>query len=218
MYRPNATGQIEIICGSMFSGKTEELIRRLRRARIARQRIQVFKPAVDNRWEKEAVVTHSQDRFDAIVVADSAELLRLVDDRTDVIGVDEVQFFDSGIVAVLDKLANRGARVICAGLDQDYLGQPFEPVPQLMAIAEYVTKTLAVCVRCGAPANRSQRMQGEGARVLVGASESYEPRCRRCFEPELARQLDMQLSGPPLEEAVHHPPQVPEDPTHRGSR
>jgi thymidine kinase len=212
MYRPNPSGQIEVICGSMFSGKTEELIRRLRRARIARQRIQVFKPGVDNRWEREAVVTHSQDRFDAIVVADSAELLRMVDDRTDVVGVDEVQFFDAGIVGVLDKLANRGTRVIVAGLDQDYLGQPFEPVPQLMAIAEYVTKTLAVCVRCGAPANRSQRMNAQGARVLVGAAEAYEPRCRRCFEPELARQLDMQLSTEPA--AEHEVPRAPEDPSH----
>ena len=218
MYRTNPSGQIEVICGSMFSGKTEELIRRLRRARIARQRIQVFKPAVDNRWEREAVVTHSQDRFDAIVVADSAELLRMVDDRTDVVGVDEVQFFDAGIVGVLDKLANRGTRVIVAGLDQDYLGQPFEPVPQLMAIAEYVTKTLAVCVRCGAPANRSQRMRAQGARVLVGASEAYEPRCRRCFEPELARQLDMQLSTEPATEHGHGAPQAPDDPSHGAPR
>jgi thymidine kinase len=196
MFRHHTTGQIEVICGSMFSGKTEELIRRLRRAHFARQRIQVFKPALDSRWEREAVVSHAQERFDAKVVADSAELLRSVDDRTDVVGVDEVQFFDPGIVAVLDKLANRGKRVICAGLDQDYLGRPFEPMPQIMAIAEYVTKTLAVCVRCGAPANRSQRLLGEGTRVLVGAGEAYEPRCRRCFEPELTRQLDMELGAP----------------------
>jgi len=181
----------------MFSGKTEELIRRLRRARIARQRIQVFKPALDDRWDKAAVVTHTQDSFDAIVVADSAELLRMVDDRTDVVGVDEVQFFDPGIVSVLDKLANRGKRVIVAGLDQDYLGRPFEPMPQIMAVAEYVTKTLAVCVRCGEPANRSQRVLDKGTRVLVGASEAYEPRCRRCFEPELTRQIDMELGESP---------------------
>jgi len=188
-----ATGQIEVICGSMFSGKTEELIRRLRRARIARQRIQVFKPGTDDRYEKEAVVSHAQDRFDAQMVKSSVELLRAVDDRTDVIGVDEVQFFDPGIIEVLDKLANRGKRVIVAGLDQDYLGRPFEPMPQIMAIAEYVTKTLAVCVRCGEPANRSQRLIATDDRVLVGAGEAYEPRCRRCFEPDLARQLDIGL-------------------------
>jgi len=194
-YGTGQTGQIEVICGSMFSGKTEELIRRLRRAGFARQRIQVFKPGADDRYEKEAVVSHTQDRFEAKIVASSTELLRAVDDRTEVIGVDEVQFFDGGIVEVLDKLANRGKRVICAGLDQDYLGRPFEPMPQLMAIAEHVTKTLAVCVRCGAPANRSQRLVAGDSRVLVGASDAYEPRCRRCFEPDLGRQLDIDL-GP----------------------
>jgi thymidine kinase len=194
MYVPAGVGQIEVICGSMFSGKTEELIRRLRRARIARQRVQVFKPALDARWDAEAVVTHAQDRFEAVRVTDSAALLRAVEERTEVVGVDEVQFFDAGIVAVLDRIASSGRRVIVAGLDQDYLGQPFEPMPQIMAIAEYVTKTLAVCVRCGAPANRSQRLLAmDAGRVLVGAAEAYEPRCRRCFDPELGRQLDMAL-------------------------
>ncbi len=192
-YGQGQTGQIEVICGSMFSGKTEELIRRLRRAGFARQRIQVFKPGADDRYDKEAVVSHAQDRFEAKMVTTSADLLRAVDDRTEVVGVDEVQFFDTGIVEVLDKLANRGLRVICAGLDQDYLGRPFEPMPQIMAIAEYVTKTLAVCVRCGAPANRSQRLVNGESRVLVGASDAYEPRCRRCFEPDLGRQLDIDL-------------------------
>ncbi len=193
-YGTGQMGQIEVICGSMFSGKTEELIRRLRRAVFARQRIQVFKPGTDDRYAREAVVSHAQERFDARVIATSAELLRAVDDRTEVVGVDEVQFFDAGIVEVLDKLANRGVRVICAGLDQDYLGRPFEPMPQLMAIAEYVTKTLAVCVRCGAPANRSQRLVAAEGRVLVGAADAYEPRCRRCFEPDLGRQLDIDLA------------------------
>jgi len=188
-------GQVEVICGSMFSGKTEELIRRLKRARIARQRVQIFKPGVDDRYSQEHVTSHSQDRVEASVVGSSEELLRLVDDRTEVVGIDEVQFFDAGIVDVIDKLANRGKRVIVAGLDQDYLGRPFEPVPQIMAIAEHVTKTLAVCVRCGAPANRSQRLVSGDGRVLVGATESYEPRCRRCFEPELARQLDLDMSS-----------------------
>ncbi|MCB9733635.1 MAG: thymidine kinase [Deltaproteobacteria bacterium] len=197
MYARYTVGQIEVICGSMFSGKTEELIRRLRRANIARQRVQVFKPGIDDRYGKEHVTSHTQDRVDAQVVGSSAELLRLVDDRTEVVGVDEVQFFDSGIVEVVDKLANQGKRVIVAGLDQDYLGRPFEPMPQIMAIAEHVTKTLAVCVRCGAPANRSQRLLGGDNRVLVGAQDTYEPRCRRCFEPELARQLDMNLGASP---------------------
>ncbi|MFO0748971.1 MAG: thymidine kinase [Myxococcota bacterium] len=188
-----AQGQIEVICGPMFSGKTEELIRRLRRARIARQRIQVFKPALDARFGTDAVVSHTQDRFDAKVLSGSADLLKAVDDRTDVVGVDEVQFFDPGIVEVLETLANRGVRVIAAGLDQDYLGRPFEPMPQIMAVAEVVTKTLAVCVRCGAPAGRSQRLTSSEGRVLVGAAESYEPRCRRCFEPDLSRQLDFEL-------------------------
>jgi thymidine kinase len=198
-------GQVEVICGSMFSGKTEELIRRLRRARIARQRVQVFKPAVDDRYGKEHVTSHSQDRVEAEVVRSSEELLRKVDDRTEVVGIDEVQFFDAGIVDVIDKLANRGKRVIVAGLDQDYLGRPFEPVPQIMAIAEHVTKTLAVCVRCGAPANRSQRLVSGDDRVFVGATESYEPRCRRCFEPELARQLDLGA-----EFGHRHPPTEPD--------
>ncbi|TNF33113.1 MAG: thymidine kinase [Deltaproteobacteria bacterium] len=190
-------GQVEVICGSMFSGKTEELIRRLRRARIARQRVQVFKPAVDDRYGKEHVTSHTQDRVEALVVHSAEELLKKVDDRTEVVGIDEVQFFDAAIVDVIDKLANRGKRVIVAGLDQDYLGRPFEPVPQIMAIAEHVTKTLAVCVRCGAPANRSQRLVSGDGRVLVGATEVYEPRCRRCFEPELARQLDLAMEPGP---------------------
>lgn len=193
MYPRWAQGQIEVICGPMFSGKTEELIRRLRRARIARQRIQVFKPTIDVRFGTDAVISHSQDRFEAKILTSSQEVLKAVDDRTDVVGVDEVQFFDAGIVEVLEALANRGVRVIAAGLDQDYLGRPFEPMPQIMAVAEVVTKTLAVCVRCGAPAGRSQRLSAGEGRVLVGASESYEPRCRRCFEPDLSRQLDIEL-------------------------
>jgi len=188
-------GQLEVICGSMFSGKSEELIRRLRRARIARQRVQVFKPDVDTRSGDADVTSHSHDRMGAQVVVSSEEILRAVMDRTEVVGIDEVQFFDAGIVEVVDKLANMGKRVIVAGLDQDYLGRPFEPMPQLMAIAEYVTKTLAVCVRCGAPANRSQRIVHGDGRVLVGAADAYEARCRRCFEPELARQLDMDLAA-----------------------
>jgi thymidine kinase len=187
-------GQIEVICGSMFSGKSEELIRRLRRARIARQRLQVFTPAVDTRSSERQIESHSEQRLEAEVVASSHEVLQNVYDRTEVVGIDEVQFFDPGIVEVVDKLANMGKRVIVAGLDQDYLGRPFDPMPPIMAIAEYVTKTLAVCMRCGAPANRSQRLVAADSRVLVGAREAYEARCRRCFEPDFARQLDFDLT------------------------
>lgn len=196
MYSPYPLGQIEVICGSMFSGKSEELIRRLRRAQLARQRVQVFTPTVDDRWGGgEEIASHSEQRLRAVPVNSSAEILRAVLDRTEVVGIDEVQFFDAGVVDVINKLANMGKRVIVAGLDQDYRGRPFDPMPQIMAVAEYVTKTLAVCVRCGAPANRSQRLVAEGTRVLVGASDAYEARCRRCFEPDLARQMAMDLSA-----------------------
>ena len=190
-------GHIELIVGSMFSGKSEELIRRLRRAEIARRRIQVFKPRIDVRYAEEAIASHSELRFDAIAVQSSADILRLLDDRVEVVGIDEAQFFDDGIVAVCERLANLGKRVVVAGLDQDYLGRPFEPVPTLMAVAEYVTKTLAVCVRCGAPANRSQRLVSSGERVVVGAGQTYEARCRRCFEPELSQQLQLDVSDEP---------------------
>ncbi|MCB9786947.1 MAG: thymidine kinase [Deltaproteobacteria bacterium] len=200
MYARYPMGQIEVICGSMFSGKSEELIRRIRRARIARQRVQVFKPTLDTRDADDEITSHSSMRLDATMIASSEAILRAVDDRTDVVGIDEVQFFDPGIVEVVDKLANLGKRVIVAGLDQDYLGRPFDPMPQMLAIAEYVTKTLAVCARCGAPANRSQRLVGDNGRVLVGASDAYEARCRRCFEPDLSRQLDMSLGDEPAAE------------------
>ena len=193
MFPRYALGQIEVICGCMFSGKSEELIRRLRRAQIARQRVQIFKPEVDTRSGDDFVTTHSDTRLSARLVSSSNDILKGVHDRTEVVGIDEVQFFDAGVVQVVDKLANMGKRVIVAGLDQDYLGRPFEPMPQMMAIAEYVTKTLAVCTRCGAPANRSQHIVSGDGRVLVGAGDTYEARCRRCFEPDLARQLGMDL-------------------------
>ena len=193
-------GQIEVICGSMFSGKSEELIRRLKRARIARQRIQVFKPHIDTRSGDSTVTSHSDMKIQANIVDSSDAILRGVHDRTDIVGINEVQFFDRGVVDVVNKLANLGKRVIVAGLDQDYLGRPFDPMPQLMAIAEYVTKTLAVCSRCGAPANRSQRLATDNGRVMVGAGESYEARCRRCFEPDLSRQIGMDLSASGPEE------------------
>ncbi|HOA12587.1 MAG TPA: thymidine kinase [Myxococcota bacterium] len=184
---------LEVICGPMFSGKSEELIRRLRRAQIARQRVQVFKPAIDNRYSQDCIVSHSELSLQARVVNSSAEILDLLDDRVEVVGIDEVQFFDQGIIRVCDKLANLGKRVIVAGLDTDFRGIPFEPVPQLMAIADYVTKTLAVCHRCGAPASRTQRMSATRDRVVVGAVDCYEARCRRCHDPDLPDQLTMSL-------------------------
>ncbi|RMG50778.1 MAG: thymidine kinase [Acidobacteria bacterium] len=180
------TGWIEVICGGMFSGKTEELIRRLRRAQIARQRVQIFKPAIDTRYEEHQLVSHSQMRIDAESVNSAQEIMERVREDTEVVGIDEGQFFDLDLVDVCNRLANQGKRVIVAGLDQDYMGQPFEPMPQLLAVAEYITKTLAICVKCGNPANHSQRLVESTDRVLVGASGIYEPRCRRCFVPGAA--------------------------------
>jgi thymidine kinase len=179
-------GWIEVVTGSMFSGKSEELIRRLRRAQIARQKVQIFKPLVDNRYGDDHIVSHSDMRIASRTVRSSDELLKLVDDDTEVVGIDEGQFFDMNLPAVCNELANRGKRVIVAGLDQDYLGRPFEPMPQLLAIAEYITKTLAICVVCGNPANHTQRLVASSDRVLVGATGVYEARCRHCFDPKLA--------------------------------
>lgn len=180
-------GWVEVICGSMFSGKSEELIRRLRRAEIARQRVQVFKPRLDDRFGDEHIVSHNRQRLPSQVVATSRELLAAVDDETRVVGIDEAQFYDEELVDVCQQLADGGKRVIVAGLDQDYAGRPFEPIPQLLAVAEYITKTRAICVRCGAPANHSQRLIASRERVVVGAEDVYEARCRACFDPDLAR-------------------------------
>ena len=184
--RPQHCGWIEVVTGSMFSGKTEELIRRLRRAQIARQRVQVFKPGIDSRFGDDHITSHSEMRLRSDNVATSRELLERVSDDTEVVGIDEGQFFDAELPAVCNTLADQGKRVIVAGLDQDYLGKPFEPMPQLLAIAEYITKTLAICVVCGNPANHTQRLVVSSERVLVGASGTYEARCRSCFDPRLA--------------------------------
>ena len=184
--RPSGPGSIEVICGSMFSGKSEELIRRLTRAKIARQRVQVFKPRIDDRYSDVEVVSHGGLRLTAYAVSSSGEVLEKTQDRTEVVGIDEAQFFDAGIVEVAGRLADLGKRVVVAGLDQDYLGRPFEPMPALMAAAEEVTKTRAICVRCGAPASRTQRLVDSTERVVVGAAGVYEARCRRCFEPGVA--------------------------------
>ena len=163
------TGWIEVICGSMYSGKTEELIRRLKRALYGQQRVQVFKPQIDNRYDELAVVSHSQLKISATSVQHALQILEAVEADTKVVGIDEVQFFGMELVSVVQVLASRGLRVICAGLDQDYQGKPFEPMPQLLAIAELITKELAVCVVCGNPANRSQRLTHSEERVVVGA-------------------------------------------------
>ncbi len=182
-HRINNPGWIEVIAGSMFSGKSEELIRRLRRAKIARLKVQVFKPRIDVRYAHDYIVSHSEMRHESTAVDTAAELLARVDAATEVVGIDEAQFFDNDLVAVVNELAARGIRVVIAGLDQDYTGNPFEPVPQLLAVAEYITKTHAICVRCGQPANYSQRIVENPNRVAVGAADMYEARCRRCFVP-----------------------------------
>ncbi len=192
--RPGTTGWIEVVCGSMFSGKTEELIRRLRRAQIARQRVQIFKPTIDVRYSDDQIVSHSEMRLRSEVVGSAAEILERLDPRSEVIGIDEAQFFDNQLVEVCNRLADLGKRVIVAGLDKDYLGKPFEPIPQLLAVAEYVEKTLAICVKCGNPANYTQRLIESTDRVLVGASGTYEARCRRCFEPILTPQQNPENS------------------------
>ncbi|MDP3237125.1 MAG: thymidine kinase [Myxococcales bacterium] len=177
---PKDIGWIEVICGSMFSGKTEELIRRIKRALYGKQRVQVFKPQIDNRYDELAVVSHSQLKVIATPVQRAEEILQLLRPDTEVVGIDEVQFLGPDVVQVCEAIAARGVRVICAGLDQDYQGKPFEPMPQLLAVSEYITKELAICVVCGNPANRSQRLADSQERVLVGASSSYEARCRKC--------------------------------------
>jgi thymidine kinase len=176
-------GRIEVVAGGMFSGKSEELVRRLRRAEIARQRVQVFKPSLDTRDEPDRLVTRDRRALVASTVADSAALNAAIDPATEVVGIDEVQFFDLGIVAVLTALADRGVRVVVAGLDQDFRRQPFGPMPAILAIAEYVDKIHAVCVQCGGPASYSFRIAGGGEQVLVGDTEAYEARCRGCYEP-----------------------------------
>lgn len=171
------TGHLEVICGSMFSGKTEELIRRIRRAEIAKQRVKVFKPKIDNRYSEFSIVSHSEQSYPSEVIENAEEILEKSFD-VEIIGIDEAQFFDNNLVQVCQSLADSGKRVIVAGLDQDYKAIPFEPIPQLLAIAEYITKTMAICVICGAPANRTQRVSKSSDRVLVGGENYYEARCR----------------------------------------
>jgi len=181
---PKDTGWIEVITGCMFSGKTEELIRRLRRAQIAKQKVKIFKPKIDARYSKDSIVSHNDQSLPSILIDDIVEVLDYANDAQ-VIGIDEAQFFNEGIIGICNRLASKGKRVIIAGLDQDYKGKPFEPIPQLLAIAEYITKQHAICVVCGNPADKTQRKTSDPNRVVVGASEIYEARCRKChYIPE----------------------------------
>ena len=181
---PRDTGGIEVITGCMFSGKTEELIRRLRRAQIAKQQVKIFKPKIDTRFADDSIVSHSEQSLPSIQIKDINDAMELSDDAQ-VIGIDEAQFFSEDIINVCTELADKGKRVIVAGLDQDYRGIPFEPIPHLLAIAEYITKSLAICVECGNPADKTQRKTTSSERVIVGASDIYEARCRKChYIPE----------------------------------
>lgn len=181
-------GWIEVICGPMFSGKSEELIRRLRRTEIARQRVQIFKPGIDQRYSDNHIVSHSELKIRSAGVKDAAELESRLDLRTEVIGIDEAQFLGDGIVPLVVRLADMGKRIVIAGLDTDYLGRPFHPMPELLAVADEITKTLAICMQCGNPAKHTQRLIASEELVVVGAAGMYEARCRRCFEPNLAKE------------------------------
>jgi thymidine kinase len=186
MYGPKDHGWVEVIVGPMYSGKSEELIRRIRRTKIAKQKVQVFKPEIDNRYSKEDVVSHCGGKVEAVPVKDSSEILNILEADTQVVAIDEVQFFDEGIIDIITTLADNNIRVICAGLDTDFRGVPFGSIPVLLAIAEFVDKIQAICIVCGNPATRTQRLiNGKPARyedpiLLIGATESYEARCRKC--------------------------------------
>ena len=185
-FAKGSLGWIEVICGPMFSGKSEELIRRLRRAEIARQRVQIFKPGIDQRYSEDHIVSHSELKIRSDSVRDAAELEAKLDRRVEVIGIDEAQFLGEGIVDAVVQLADIGKRIVIAGLDTDYLGRPFHPMPELLAVADEITKTLAICMQCGNPAKHTQRLVASEDLIVVGAAGMYEARCRRCFEPNLA--------------------------------
>ncbi len=191
-------GWIEVICGPMFSGKSEELIRRLRRAMIARKRVQVFKPAIDTRYSATDIVSHGDIRMKSEVVSGAGEILKKMDWRTQVIGVDEANFVGPELVDVANQLADSGKQVIVSGLDTDYMGRPFAPIPELLALAESITKTLAICMRCGNPAKHTQRLVESADLIVVGAAGMYEARCRRCFEPGIPKQELLEFARPRL--------------------
>lgn len=189
---PQGTGWIEVVTGCMFSGKSEELIRRLRRAQFARQQVVVFKPSLDQRYSADSVDSHSGLNIRCFVVDSALQIPGLVG-TAQVVGIDEAQFFGGELVQICEDLANRGCRVIAAGLDQDYLGRPFEPIPQLLAVAEFITKNLAICMVCGNPADRSQRVINRDARFLVGETDAYEARCRRCWRADVFEPIQQRL-------------------------
>ncbi len=187
------TGWLEVICGPMFSGKSEELIRRMRRSLIARKRVQIFKPAIDNRYSSDEIVSHSDLRIPSQVVGSAKEILNVLEIRTEVVGIDEANFLGAELPEVANHLADMGKQVIIAGLDTDYLGRPFDPIPALLALGEEITKTLAICVQCGGPAKFTQRLVESSELIVVGATGLYEARCRRCFEPGAPRQQQLEF-------------------------
>jgi thymidine kinase len=192
-------GWIEAICGPMFSGKSEELMRRLRRSMIARKRVQVFKPVIDDRYSSDEIVSHNHLRMKSQAVGSAADILPNLDAQTEVVGIDESNFFGPPLVEVATQLADGGKQVIIAGLDTDYLGRPFPPMPDLLCLAESITKTLAICVRCGNPAKHTQRLVESGDLIVVGAAGMYEARCRNCFEPGVPKQVSLEFVAPDRE-------------------
>ena len=182
---PKKAGSIEVICGSMFSGKTEELIRRMKRAQFAKQKVKIYKPCIDVRYSEDQVVSHDAHSIPSTPIDSPAKMLELSKD-VEVVGIDEAQFFDESLVEVVQSLANRGIRVIIAGLDTDFLGKPFGPMPALMAVAEDIQKVHAICVRCGSPANHSHRLTASEQLVVLGEKDSYEPLCRHCYNAAIA--------------------------------
>jgi thymidine kinase len=189
-------GWIEAICGPMFSGKSEELMRRLRRAMIARKRVQVFKPAIDQRYSSDEIVSHNDLRMKSQVIQRASDILPLLDPRTEVVGIDEANFFGPDLAEVASQLADSGKQVMVAGLDTDYMGRPFPPMPELLCLAESITKTLAICMRCGNPAKHTQRLVESTDLIVVGAGGMYEARCRRCFEPGVPKQAFLEFTVP----------------------
>jgi len=194
-------GWIEVICGPMFSGKSEELMRRLRRAMIARKRVQVFKPIIDDRYSADEIVSHTDMRMKSEAISDVGEILTRLDWRTQVVGIDEANFFGQGLVAITSQLADSGKQVIAAGLDTDYMGRPFPPMPDLLTLAESITKTLAICMRCGNPAKHTQRLVESNDLIVVGAAGMYEARCRYCFEPGAPKQEYLDFARPRAKQA-----------------
>jgi thymidine kinase len=189
-------GWIEVVCGPMFSGKSEELIRRLRRSQIARKRVQVFKPVLDDRYSRDEIVSHGDQRMKSEVVGSAKQILEKLDWRSQVVGVDESNFFGPDLVEIATRLADAGKQVIVAGLDTDFMGRPFSPMPELLCLAESITKTLAICVRCGNPAKHTQRLVESADLIVGGAAGMYEARCRRCFEPGVPKQDVLEFARP----------------------